>query len=58
MDNQWQILLYEWDNWNFNIEVHLDWETVWLSQKQMATLFWIDVSWISRHLKISLKNEN
>jgi len=51
MDNQWQILLYEWDNWNFNIEVHLDWETVWLSQKQMATLFWIDVSWISRHLK-------
>ena len=57
MDNQWQILLYEWDNWNFNIEVHLDWETVWLSQND-GNIILNRCLWISRHLKISLKNEN
>lgn len=51
MEDKWQIILYEWSNWDFNIEVRLDGETVWLSQKQMATLFWIDISWVSRHLK-------
>ena len=51
MNNKWEILLYEWTDGKFNIEVRLQDETVWLSQKQMAELFWVDVSWISRHLK-------
>ena len=51
MENKWEILLYEWWDGNLKIEVHLQDDTVWLSQKQMSELFWIDVSGISRHLK-------
>ena len=41
MNDKWEILLYEWTDGKFNIEVRLEDETVWLSQKQMAELFWV-----------------
>ena len=51
MENKWEILLYEWIDGKFKVDVRLEDETVRLSQKQMSEIFWVDVSWISRHLK-------
>ena len=50
-ENKWEILLYEWANWEFQIEVHLQDETVRLSQEQMATIFWKSRSTINEHIK-------
>ncbi len=38
------------DGW-LELEVAIKWETVWLSQKQMATLFWVDRTVITKHIK-------
>lgn len=51
MENNWEIILYEWNNWELKIEVRLEWETVWLSQEQMAQLFWKSRSTINEHIK-------
>ncbi len=51
MDNTGEILFYTTDNWKINIDVRFSGETVWLSQKQMSDLFWVDTSTINIHLK-------
>ena len=51
MGENGEIILYEWDNWQLKIEVHLQDETVWLSQDQMAQLFWKSRSTINEHIK-------
>ncbi len=51
MENNWNIIFYKWEDWNIKINAIFEGETIWLSQKQMADVFWIDRSWISRHLK-------
>jgi len=48
---QSQFLLYQTSDGQTRLEVHLDNETVWLSQSQMAELFQRDKSVISRHIK-------
>lgn len=35
-----QILIYQNQEGNIKIDVRLEEETVWLTQEQMATLFW------------------
>lgn len=50
MENNWEIILYEWADWEFTLEVHLQWETVWLSIDQMAQLFWKSRSTINEHI--------
>jgi len=57
MNDKWEILLYEWTDGKFNIEVRLEDETVWLSQKQMAELFWVETATINEHLKNIYKSE-
>ena len=51
MEKNGEIILYEWDNWQLKIEVRLQNETVWLSQDQMAQLFWKSRSTINEHIK-------
>ncbi len=46
-----QIILYETDDGAFRLDVRLEEETVWLTINQMAELFGVDKSGISRHLK-------
>ena len=50
MEKSGEIILYEWDNWQLKIEVHLQNETVWLSIDQMAQLFWKSRSTINEHI--------
>jgi hypothetical protein len=49
-ENKNDILLYVSADGEMEIEVSLDGETVWLSQKQMAELFQKDVRTISEHI--------
>jgi len=44
------IILYEWSNGDCILEVHLEDETVWLSQEQMALLFDKSTKTISEHI--------
>jgi len=46
-----EFLLYQAENGSIRIEARLQKETLWLSLSQMADLFAIDKSGISRHLK-------
>lgn len=50
-ENKGELLLYQADNGGPRLEVRLRDETVWLSLTQMAELFQVDKSGISRHLK-------
>jgi hypothetical protein len=46
-----EIILYQTEDGQNRIEVRLEHETVWLTINQMAELFQVDKSGISRHLK-------
>ena len=50
-DKNNQIIIYNTEDGEINIEVRVENETVWLSQKQMAELFDCTVDNISLHLK-------
>lgn len=49
--NQKQALIYQAEDGSFQIEVRLESETIWLSQKQMAELFGTSTDNIGLHLK-------
>ena len=51
MDNYGEILIYQTDDGQTNIEVKVQDETVWLTQQQMAELFQSSKSNISEHIK-------
>jgi len=46
-----QLLIYQTESGDTKIEVRLDDETVWLSQKLMAELFQVGVNTINYHVK-------
>jgi hypothetical protein len=46
-----RFIMYQTEDGLTKIDVHMEDETVWLSQEQMAELFQRDVSVISRHIK-------
>ena len=46
-----EFLLYKTEDGQIRIEARLQGETIWLSINQMAELFGVDKSGISRHLK-------
>ena len=49
MNRSDDIIIYKTENGD--IDVKLEQETVWLTQKQMAILFDKDISGIARHIK-------
>ena len=51
MDNNNQIVVYQTADYQTQIEVHMENETVWLTQAQMAELFQKDRTVISRHIR-------
>ncbi len=51
MNNNSEILFYQTENGQTKLEVKLEDETVWLSQKQMSELFQKAKSTISEHVK-------
>lgn len=50
MNGRWSLLIYEWWDGNFKLEVQLENETVWLTQEQMAILFDKSVKTINEHI--------
>lgn len=50
-NNENQILIYQADDGQFKVEVKLHDDTVWLTQKQMGTLFEKNVRTISEHVR-------
>lgn len=50
-ENKGELLLYQSESGGPRLEVRLHDESVWLSLNQMAELFQVDKSGISRHLK-------
>jgi len=45
------VVLYEAEDGSLKISVHLDQETVWLNQQQLAELFRTEKQPVSYHLK-------
>lgn len=46
-----ELIFYESPEGKVRVEVHHEDETFWLSQRQMADLFGVDVRTINHHLK-------
>lgn len=46
-----QVLLYQTEDGSFQVEVSLQEETVWLTQKQMSELFNKDIRTINEHIQ-------
>jgi prophage maintenance system killer protein len=57
MSTDQQIEIYQTADGQTQIEVHLEADTVWLSQAQMVDLFGRDVSVISRHIRNALNEK-
>ncbi|PQJ82787.1 death-on-curing protein [Polaribacter glomeratus] len=56
-ENNSQIIIYQAENGETKLDVSFNAETVWLTQKQMATLFGKSVSTINEHIKNIFKEE-
>jgi hypothetical protein len=55
---QGEIIIYKsTDNPDFEIEVRVEEETVWLNRQQLAILFERDVKTIGKHIGNALKEE-
>lgn len=53
-----QLIMYQTEDGVTKIDVHMEDETVWLNQSQMAELFQRDRSVISKHIKnVFIENE-
>ena len=50
-ENNTELIIYQTEDGQTKIDVHMENETVWLSLEQMAELFQRDKSTISRHIK-------
>jgi hypothetical protein len=56
--NNGEIIIYKTsDNSNFQIDVRVQDETVWLNRQQIAVLFDRDVKTIGKHINNALKEE-
>jgi hypothetical protein len=49
--NKWEIIFYKSEEWDIRINALFQNETIWLSQKQMWELFWVNENNITYHLK-------
>ncbi len=58
MQNQGEIVIYQPNNTdNFQLEVRVEDESVWLNRNQLALLFGRDVKTIGKHINNALKEE-
>ena len=47
-----EFILYQTEDGNSRIQIRLENETVWLTQRQIADLYQLNVNTISRHIKV------
>ena len=57
MKEDQKIVIYQTEDWQTQIDVRLENETVWLTRQQLATLFGRDYKTISKHINNALKEE-
>ncbi|MEK7623336.1 MAG: hypothetical protein AAB408_01535 [Patescibacteria group bacterium] len=50
-----QIIIYQPNNTKKSVEVRVEKDTIWLTQKQIAELFGIERSVITKHIKNVIK---
>ncbi len=50
-DKLTEFLLYKSGSWEIKVDVLLENKTIWLPQKKIAELFWVDRSVITKHIK-------
>ena len=50
-NNKGEVIIYQSEDGNVKLDVHLENETVWLTQQQMAYLFGKSISTINEHIK-------
>ena len=50
-DKLTEFLLYKSGNWDIKVDVLLENKNIWLPQKKIAELFWVDRSVITKHIK-------
>ena len=50
-NKNWDIKIFQWEDWEIKLNIDVEKETVWLSLNQIAELFWKNKSTISRHIK-------
>ena len=55
--NNYDIVKFIDDNIELDVNIDQYSETIWLTQSQMAILFGVDISRISRHIKKALNEE-
>jgi len=51
MENKWEVRIFQPKTWNTEIQVKLQNETVWLTQEQISTIFWVNRPAITKHLR-------
>ena len=56
-ENKYEVVKFIDDNIELDVNIDTYSETIWLTQSQMAILFGVDISWISRHIKNALNEE-
>jgi len=56
-ENKTDIIVYQSENGKFKLEINIQDNTVWLSQQQIAELFNVDRSVITKHIKNILESE-
>lgn len=54
---KYEIVKFTDDNIELDVNIDSHSETIWLTQSQMAILFDVDISRISRHIKNALNEE-
>ena len=55
-DNKSDIIVYQSSDGKFKLEINIDDKTVWLSQQQIAELFKVDRSVVTKHIKNILES--
>lgn len=56
MNKTWEIVLYKKPDGTSAIDVRFDWDTIWLNQNQIANLFDVDRTVVTRHINNIIKN--
>jgi len=52
-----KLAIYQLENWQIEVNFDKDEETFWLNQKQIAEIFWIDRTVITKHINKIFKDE-
>ena len=56
MSKTWEIFFYKKPDGTSAIDVRFDWDTIWLNQNQIATLYDVDRTVVTRHINNIIKN--